>query len=102
MSELNSLLALHIRTYFLFTFENSISLRHCQEIKTLKEILAGLPIVLKSINAQEKDLDDVLDAIPWIFKKQKPPAIRKICEDFIRELESFDICAVYVKLLYYN
>lgn len=83
-------------------FFKSIFLRHCQEIKTLKEILVGLPVILKSINVQEKDLNDVLDAIPWTFKKKKPPAMRHICENFIRELESFDICAVYVKLLEYN
>lgn len=73
--------------------------RHCQEIKTLKEILTGMPIVLKSLNVQEKDLNDVLNAVPWLLKKKKPPFVRIIGENFIRELESFDVCALYVKLL---
>lgn len=54
------------------------------------------------LNVQERDLDSVLEAVSWILKKKKPQFLREICENFISEMESFDICSVYVKLLEFN
>lgn len=71
-------------------------------MKTLKEILIGLPSILKALNVQERDLNNVLDAVSWVLKKKKPRFLQTICEDFISELESFDYCTVYVKLLASN
>lgn len=75
------------------------SFRHSQEVKTLKEILIGLPSILIALNVQERELNNVLDAVSWILKKKKPRFLRPICESFISDLESFDICTIYVKLL---
>lgn len=71
-------------------------------MKALKEILVGLPIILKNIKVQEKDLDAVLCAVPWVFKKEIPSFIKDVRDDFIRELESYDVCAVHVKLILAN
>lgn len=64
----------------------------------MKEILIGLPAILMALNVQERDLNDVLDAVSWVMKKRKPRFLREICENFIAELESFDFCTVHVKL----
>lgn len=68
----------------------------------MKEILIGLPAILKALNVKERELNAVLDATSWLMKKKKPRFLREICENFIAELESFDICTVYVKLLESN
>lgn len=76
--------------------------RHSQESKLLYEFMRSLPNILVHINVQERDFDNMLNAVIWLLDANQPLALQLACIDLLKQLSDYDVCAVFVKLLEYR
>lgn len=64
--------------------------------------MIGLPDILINLNVQEREFDDILNAVIWLLDKNQPQTLQIHCVNLFKKLICFDICSVYVKLLKYH
>lgn len=64
--------------------------------------MIGLPDILINLNVQEREFDDILNAVIWLLDKNQPQILQIYCVNLFKQLISFDICSVHVKLLKYQ
>lgn len=76
--------------------------RQTQEYKLLQELLSHLGNVLISLDIQERDLDNILEASIWLLDTEQPHSLRTNCMALISELSAFDNTAIHLKLLKCN
>lgn len=80
----------------------SLNFRYSQDFKTLKEILTQYPVILTNLYIRERDFDAALNAVTWLLYENKTQFPKNIVFGFYKDLMSYDICTVYLKLINYN